>query len=60
MEPALRLKDEYEGEVTVVNLCNDLGVNVLKKPLAMGADELILLKTRHLRGAMPYAPHRPW
>ena len=43
VEAALLLKDEYEGEVTVVSLCNDTVVHVLKKPLAMGADELILI-----------------
>ena len=43
VEATLLLKDEYEGEVTVVTLCNDTVVNVLKEPLAMGADELILI-----------------
>lgn len=61
VEAALRVKDEYEGEVTVVSLCNAAVVNVVKKPLAMEADELIpLFKARRLRGATPSAPHRPW
>lgn len=44
VEAALRLKSEYGGEVSVVSLCNEPVMNVIKKPLAMGADELILLQ----------------
>ena len=43
VEAVLRLKDGCEGEATVVSLCNDQVVNVLKKSLAMGTDELILV-----------------
>ena len=44
------MKDEHGGEVTVVSLCNDPVMNVLKKPLAMGADELILLQDPAFEG----------
>ncbi|MBI4282682.1 MAG: electron transfer flavoprotein subunit beta/FixA family protein [Chloroflexi bacterium] len=44
VEASLRLKSVHGGEVTVVSLCNDPVMNVIKKPLAMGADELILLQ----------------
>ena len=50
VEAALRLKDEHGGEVTVVSLCNDPVMNVVKKPLAMGADELILLQDQAFEG----------
>jgi len=50
VEAALRLKDEHGGQVTVVRLCNAPVMNVLKKPLAMGADELILLQDPAFEG----------
>jgi electron transfer flavoprotein beta subunit len=50
VEAALRLKDEHGGEVMVVSLCNDPGMNVLRKPLAMGVDELVLLQDTAFAG----------
>ncbi|MDA0988041.1 MAG: electron transfer flavoprotein subunit beta/FixA family protein [Chloroflexi bacterium] len=50
VEAALRLKDEHGGEVTVVTLCNNPAMNVIKKPLAMGADELVLLQGQAFEG----------
>ena len=44
VEAALRLRDELGGEITVISLCNDPLMNVIKKPLAMGADDLVLLQ----------------
>lgn len=44
VEAALRLRDGLGGEVTIVSLCNDPVMNVIKKPLAMGADDLIILQ----------------
>ena len=43
-EAALRLKDAHGGKITVLSLGNKLVREVVKKPLAMGADEIILLE----------------
>ncbi|MBI2856467.1 MAG: electron transfer flavoprotein subunit beta/FixA family protein [Chloroflexi bacterium] len=50
VEAALRLRDEQGGEITAVSLCNDPVMNVIKKPLAMGADDLILLQDPAFEG----------
>ena len=44
VEAALRIKDSHGGKITILSLGNDLHREVVKKPLAMGADELILLE----------------
>ncbi len=44
VEAALRLKDRHGGKVTVLSLGNNLLRDVVKKPLSMGADELVLLE----------------
>jgi electron transfer flavoprotein beta subunit len=44
VEAALRLKDAKGGKITVISLGNNLVRDVVKKPLAMGADQLILLE----------------
>ncbi|HEY82173.1 MAG TPA: electron transfer flavoprotein subunit beta/FixA family protein [Dehalococcoidia bacterium] len=44
VEAALRLKDAYGGKITVLSLGTGLLREVVKKPLSMGADELILLE----------------
>jgi electron transfer flavoprotein beta subunit len=44
VEAALRIKDAKGGKITVLSLGNNLTRDVIKKPLAMGADELILLE----------------
>ena len=44
VEAALRLKDAVGGEITVISLGINLLRDVVKKPLAMGADKLILLE----------------
>lgn len=44
VEAALRLKAAHGGKVTVVTMGTDLIANVVKKVLAMGADELVLLE----------------
>jgi len=43
VEAALRLKEAKGGKITVISLGSGLLREVVKKPLAMGADELILL-----------------
>ena len=45
VEAALRVKDAQKGDkITVISLGNNLVRDVVKKPLAMGADELVLLE----------------
>lgn len=44
VEAALRIKDAKGGKVTVISLGKGLVMDVVKKPLSMGADDLILLQ----------------
>jgi electron transfer flavoprotein beta subunit len=44
VEAALRLKEAKGGRITIISLGVNLLREVVKKPLAMGADELILLE----------------
>ena len=44
VEAALRIKDAQGGKITVISLGVNLLREVVKKPLSMGADELILLE----------------
>jgi electron transfer flavoprotein beta subunit len=44
VEAGLRIKDVLGARVTVLSLGNNLHREVVKKPLSMGADELILLE----------------
>jgi len=43
-EAALRIKDAQGGKITIISLGNSLLRDVVKKPLSMGADELVLLE----------------
>ena len=44
LEAALRIKDAQGGKITAISLGVNLLRDVVKKPLSMGADELILLE----------------
>jgi len=44
VEAALRIKDAQGGKITVVSLGANLLRDVVKKPLSMGADEIVLLE----------------
>jgi electron transfer flavoprotein beta subunit len=44
VEAALRIKDRQGGKITILSLGINLQRDVVKKPLSMGADELILLE----------------
>ena len=44
LEAALRIKDKVGGKITALSLGNKLIRDVIKKSLAVGADELILLE----------------
>ncbi len=45
VEAALRIKEAHgDAKVTVISCGTDFALDVIKKPLAMGADELVLLQ----------------
>lgn len=44
MEAALRIKDKTGGKITILSLGNNIIRDVIKKTLAVGGDELILLE----------------
>ena len=44
IEAALRLKEKHSATITVISLGKNLVQDVIKKPLSMGCDELILLQ----------------
>jgi electron transfer flavoprotein beta subunit len=50
VEAALRIKDAQGGTITVITMGNNLQRDVVKKPLSMGADELILLEDPAFEG----------
>lgn len=55
LEAALRLKDEYGAEVTVLTMGLPKAADVLREALAMGADKGILVTDRVLGGADTWA-----
>jgi electron transfer flavoprotein beta subunit len=44
VEAALRVKESKGGKITVISMGTNLQRDVVKKPLSMGADELVLLE----------------
>jgi len=50
VEAALRVKDAKGGKITAISLGNSMLRDVVKKPLSMGADELILLEDEAFTG----------
>ena len=55
VEAALRLKDAHGGKITVLSLGKGFVMDVIKKPLSMGADELILLQDPAFEGSDSHA-----
>ena len=55
LEAALRLKDEFGAEVTVLTMGLPKATDVLREALAMGADNAILVTDRVLGGADTWA-----
>ncbi len=43
VEAALRIKDTQEANISVISMGQSFSLDVMKKPLSMGADELVLL-----------------
>ena len=50
VEAALRIKDAQGGKITIISMGNNLVRDVVKKPLSMGADELVLLEDAAFEG----------
>jgi len=50
VEAALRIKDKLGGKISIITLGTGLLRDVVKKPLSMGADELILLEDKAFDG----------
>jgi electron transfer flavoprotein beta subunit len=44
VEAALQIKDSQEATITVISTGTSFALDVMKKPLSMGADELVLLQ----------------
>ena len=44
VEAALRIKDSQEAAITVLSMGQSFALDVMKKPLSMGADTLVLLQ----------------
>jgi len=55
LEAALRLKDQYGAEVTVLTMGLPKASDVLREALAMGADKAVLVTDRVLGGADTWA-----
>ncbi len=55
LEAALRLKDQYGAEVTVMTMGLPKADDVLREAMAMGADKAILITDRRLGGADTWA-----
>ena len=54
VEAALRIKDSAGAEVTVLSLGESFVMDVIKKPLSMGADSLVLIQDPELAHLDPY------
>jgi electron transfer flavoprotein beta subunit len=55
VEAALKIKDAKGGKVTAISLGANQSRDIVKKPLAMGADELILLEDEAFDGGDSYS-----
>ncbi|MCY3542650.1 MAG: electron transfer flavoprotein subunit beta/FixA family protein [Chloroflexi bacterium] len=56
VEAALRLKDNGDAaKITVISIGNGFVMDVMKKPLSMGADELVLIDDEGLDGLDAFA-----
>ncbi|MBI2207039.1 MAG: electron transfer flavoprotein subunit beta/FixA family protein [Candidatus Rokubacteria bacterium] len=55
VEAALRLKEAHGGTITVLTLGKDLALDVIRKPLSMGADELVVVWDAAFEGGDSYS-----
>ena len=50
VEGALRIKEAVGGTISVVSIGKNFALDVMKKPLSMGADELVLVQGNEFEG----------
>ncbi|MDY6846850.1 MAG: electron transfer flavoprotein subunit beta/FixA family protein [Chloroflexota bacterium] len=55
IEAALRMKEEYGGQVTVISMGPPRAVEALQEALAMGCDQAVLLSDRKFAGSDTWA-----
>ena len=55
VEAALKIKEAGESKITVISVGNGFAMDVMKKPLSMGADELILVQDELVQDLDTYA-----
>ena len=55
VEAALRIKDVNEANITILSIGNKFITDVVKKPLSMGADQLILIEGSEFEDLDPIA-----
>jgi electron transfer flavoprotein beta subunit len=55
VEAALKIKEAGESKITVISMGNGFVMDVMKKPLSMGADELILVQDELVQDLDTYA-----
>lgn len=55
VEAALIIKAAGEAKITIISVGNGFVMDVMKKPLSMGADELILVQDELVQDLDPYA-----
>jgi electron transfer flavoprotein beta subunit len=55
MEAALRLKEQYDGTVTVVSMGPPQAIKALKEAVAMGCDDAVLISDRKFGGSDTHA-----
>ena len=55
VEAALKIKEAEESRITVISVGNGFVMDVMKKPLSMGADELILVQDELVQDLDSYA-----
>jgi electron transfer flavoprotein beta subunit len=58
VEAALRVKDAAGGKITALSLGSGFRLDVVKKPLAMGADDLVLLDDESFDGGDSWSTAR--
>jgi electron transfer flavoprotein beta subunit len=56
VEAALKIKDSVPGTtVTVISIGSSFVLDVIKKPLSMGADQIILVEDQNIENADPFS-----
>lgn len=58
VEAALRIKDANNAEITVVSIGNNFVMDVMKKPISMGADNLVLVQGPEFENLDPISTAR--